>query len=225
MPKLTYLSHSAFLIQGQQGTVVIDPFLSGNPLAKLKPSDIKTDYVLLTHGHGDHVGDTIEIAKNNEATVVAPFELANWCSTKGTKVHHMHIGGAHHFPFGRLKYTIAHHGSSTPDGTYMGQPGGLLITMDGKTLYHAGDTALFLDMKLIGELNKLDLAILPIGDNFTMGIDDAVIAAGFLRAKMYVPMHFNTFEVIEVNPQKFIQKLEKQGHKGYVMEIGETIEY
>lgn len=225
MPKLTYLSHSAFIIEGQNGTVVIDPYLTDNPLATAKPADITVDYVLLTHGHGDHVGDTIEIAKNNNATVVATYELANWCQAKGAKVHHMNIGGAHNFPFGRVKYTIAHHGSSTPDGAYMGQPAGLLITMDGKTLYHAGDTALFLDMKLIGEMNHLDLAILPIGDNFTMGIDDAAKAAEFLRAKLYVPMHFNTFEAIEVNPQEFIHKLEIHGQRGRVMDIGETIEY
>lgn len=225
MPKLTFLGHSAFLVEGSKHTLIIDPFLTGNPLAKTRAADVKCDYVLLTHAHGDHLGDAIDIAKNNDATIISTYELAGYCESQGTKAHPMHIGGGCNFPFGRIKLTIAHHGNSTPDGAYMGEPSGILITMDEKTFYHAGDTGLFLDMQLIGEMNKIHLAALPIGDNFTMGIDDAVRAAEFLRAKMYVPMHYNTFPVIEADPVEFTTKLSKQGFKGKVLEVNETIEY
>lgn len=225
MPQLTFLGHSAFLVEGKQGSLIIDPFLSGNPLAKMTPGDIRVDFVLLTHGHGDHLGDSIEIALKNQATIIAPFELANYCQAQGATTHPMHIGGAHRFPFGRVKYTIAHHGSSTPDGAYMGQPGGLLVNMDGKTLYHAGDTALFYDMKLIGEMNQIDVALLPIGDNFTMGIDDAVKAAEFLNAARYIPMHYNTFAVIEANPHAFVEKLRDRELTGSVMDVNASMKY
>ncbi|RMH98613.1 MAG: metal-dependent hydrolase [Calditrichaeota bacterium] len=225
MPRLTYLGHSAFLVEGSQATLVIDPFLTGNPLATKKPGDIKANYVLLTHAHGDHLGDAVEIAKANDATVIATFELASYCESQGVKAHPLHIGGGYNFPFGRVKLTIAHHGNSAPNGAYMGEPSGLLITMDGKTLYHAGDTGLFYDMKLIGEMNHIDLALLPIGDNFTMGIDDAVKAAEFLGANLYVPMHYNTFEVIQANPGEFIEKLSAKGMKGRILAVDETLEY
>jgi L-ascorbate metabolism protein UlaG (beta-lactamase superfamily) len=225
MPRLTYLGHSAFLVEGSKGKVVIDPFLTGNPLAKASKDSIKVDAVLLTHGHGDHLGDGIEIAQASKATIVAPFELANYCAGKGANVHPMHIGGSHPFPFGRVKLTIAHHGSSAPDGTYTGNPCGFLLTMDGKTLYHSGDTALFYDMKLIGDMNTLAVAMLPIGDNFTMGIDDAVKAAEFLHPQLVVPMHYNTFDVINTDPQEFVQKAEAKGVKGKVLGVGATLEY
>ena len=225
MPRLTYLGHAAFTVEGSKARIVIDPFLSGNPLAKAGPEEIKADYVLLTHGHGDHLGDGIEIAKANDATIVAPNELAVYCSGKGAKIHPMHIGGAHEFPFGRVKLTIAHHGSVAPDGTYTGNPCGFLLTMDGKTLYHPGDTGLFYDMKLIGQMNKIDLAVLPIGDNFTMGIEDAVVAAEFLQARLYLPMHFKTFEVIDVEPEEFVKRVQAKGRKARVLPIGESLEY
>lgn len=225
MPKLTFLGHSAFLIESRQARLIVDPFLSGNPLARMKPSDVKVDYVLLTHGHGDHFGDSLEIARNNNAMIISNFEIATYCQKQGLKAHPMHIGGARTFPFGRIKLTIAHHGSSAPDGNYMGSPAGLLITLDGKTLYHAGDTGLFYDMKLIGEMNTIDLALLPIGDNFTMGIDDAVKAAEFLHAKTYVPMHYQTFEVIDADPREFVAKLEAHGFRGKILKVGETLEY
>lgn len=225
MPKLTYLGHSAFYVEGDQGKIVIDPFLSGNPLAKTDPKDVKVDFVLLTHGHGDHIGDGVEIAKANNAPIVAPFELANYVAEKGATVHPMHIGGAHTFPFGRVKLTIAHHGSAAPDGTYTGNPCGFLITMDGKTLYHPGDTGLFYDMKLIGEMNVIDVAVLPIGDNFTMGIEDAVKAAEFLRPKLVIPMHYKTFEVINVEPEDFVKAATAKGIQAKVLPIGDTLEY
>ena len=225
MAKLTYLGHAAFLVEGSKGRVVIDPFLTGNPLATARPEEIQVDHVLLSHGHGDHLGDALEIATRCGATIVAPNELALYCAGKGAKTHGMHLGGAHNFPFGRVKLTIAHHGSMAPDGTYTGNPCGFLLTMDGKTLYHPGDTGLFYDMKLIGEMNRIEVAVLPIGDNFTMGIEDAVKAAEFLQAGVVIPMHYKTFEVIDVEPQEFVAQVQKIGRKARVLPVGESLEY
>jgi len=224
MIKLTYHGHSVFEIKTEEHSLIIDPFFNGNSHAKIKPSDVKADYIILTHAHGDHLGDTFEIAKNNDATVIAVNELANYVSENGCKAHNMHIGGGHNFPFGRVKFTIAHHGSSSPDGRYMGEPSGVVISINGKNIYHAGDTGLFLDMKLIGEINPLDAALLPIGDNFTMGIDDAVKAVEFLNPKLAVPMHYNTFGVIEADPQEFKRKVESIGKKCTIIPFGESIE-
>jgi L-ascorbate metabolism protein UlaG (beta-lactamase superfamily) len=225
MPKLTYLGHSAFLVEGSKGNVAIDPFLSGNPLAKVKPEEIHVDCVLLSHGHGDHLGDALQIAKACDAVIVAPNELAVYCAGKGAKTHGMHLGGAFNFSVGRVKLTIAHHGSMAPDGTYTGNPCGFLLTMDGKTLYHPGDTGLFYDMKLIGEMNRIEVAVLPIGDNFTMGIEDAVQAAEFLHAGVVIPMHYKTFEVIDVEPEDFVAKVKAKGLHARLLPIGDSLEY
>ena len=225
MPKITFLGHSAFYMEGEKGKLVIDPFLTGNPVAQIKPEDLKVDFVLLTHGHGDHIGDAVDIAKANNATIIAPFELANYCADQGANVHPMHIGGARQFPFGKVKLTIAHHGSAAPDGTYTGNPCGFLITMDGKTFYHSGDTGLFYDMKLIGEMNSIDVAVLPIGDNFTMGVDDAVKATEFLKPKMVIPMHFKTFDVIDVEPGDFVSKVKALGFNSEILVVNGNYEF
>ncbi len=225
MISIKYIGHSGFILTTQNTRIIIDPFF-------LKPmkdfQKLSIDYILISHGHGDHVGSGIEIAKACDARIIAPFELATFCSKKGCKVHPMHIGGGYDFPFGRVKLTIAHHGSGFETGgeslAYMGQPCGFLITIDGKTVYHAGDTGLFLDMKLYGEMYSIDAALLPIGDNFTMGIDDAVAAVEFLKPKVSIPMHYNTFDYIEADPDEFKTKAESQGFEVKVMQVGETIE-
>jgi len=225
---LTYLNHSCFLFETSTHRLLIDPFLSGNPHAKTKPADVECDFILISHGHDDHLGDAVEIAKRTGATIIANFEIALTCASRGAKnIHPMNPGGAWQAPFGRVKLTIAHHSSSThtKDGfAYLGNPCGILITADEKTLYHAGDTALFMDMKLIGELNNIDVAMLPIGDNFTMGIDDAAIAVDFLKAKLAIPMHFNTFDLIKVDPHAFAKKVQAIGAHAKVMADGERIE-
>lgn len=223
MIKLTYHGHSVLEVSSGKHNIIIDPFINGNKHAKVKPADIKADYIILTHAHGDHIGDTFEIAKNNDATIIAVNELANYAADKGFKAHNMHIGGGFNFPFGRVKFTIAHHGSSF-DGMYMGEPAGVVITIDGKNIYHAGDTGLFLDMKLIGEMTPLDAAIVPIGDNFTMGIDDAVKAIEFLNPRLAIPMHYDTFGVIEADPNEFKRKVESIGKKCTVIPFGGSIE-
>lgn len=224
MIKLTYHGHSTFEVSSTTHSFIIDPFLNGNKFAKVKPSDIKASYIILTHAHGDHLGDAFEIAKRNDATIVAVNELANYAIENGCRAHNMHIGGGYNFPFGRVKFTIAHHGSSTNDGRYMGEAAGIVLTMEGKNIYHSGDTGLFLDMRLIGEMNTLDVALIPIGDNFTMGVDDAVKAIEFLNPGLVIPMHYNTFDVIEADPIEFKRKVESIGKKCRVMEFGETIE-
>lgn len=224
MLKLTYLSHSSFLLDDGKFQVIIDPFITGNPTAPVKASSLKPQFVVLTHAHGDHLGDGIEFSKRDGSLIIAVNELANYAASLGATAHNMHIGGSFNFPFGRLKFTIAHHGSATDDWKYMGEPAGALITMGGKTVYHTGDTGLFLDMKLIGEMNKIDAMMAPIGDNFTMGIDDAVKAAEFVNPGLVIPMHYNTFPVIKADPGEFKTKVEATGRKCKVMNYGETIE-
>jgi len=221
--KITYHSHSCFQLDGENHSIIIDPFITDNPLSKITPEEIKVDTILVTHGHFDHVGDAVTISKRNKATIIAPFELANYFQEKGAESHPMHIGGGYDFPFGRVKLTIAHHGSTTESGA-VGNPCGFVITMDNKIIYHAGDTGLFSDMKLIGELDVIDVALLPIGDNFTMGISDALKAVEFLHPKTVIPMHYNTFDVINQDPHKFVDGLKGSPTKGVVLEVEESLE-
>ncbi len=222
--KLKYFSHSAFQITTDNGKIIlIDPFLDSNPTSPVKSKDVSADFIVLTHAHSDHIGDAFSIAKRSNPLFICVNELANYCTSKGFKAHNMHIGGSYNFEFGKLKFTIAHHGSMTPDGTYGGEPAGVLLTIDGKIVYHTGDTGLFYDMKLIGELNKIDYMLLPIGDNFTMGIDDAVKAVEFVSPITAIPMHYNTFPVIKADPEEFKKKVEAKGFKVNIMNFGEEI--
>ena len=222
--KLKYFSHSAFQITTDKNAVIlIDPFLDGNPTSPVKSDDVNADYIILTHAHNDHIGDAFKIAKRCDSTFICVDELANYCIENGFKAHNMHIGGGYNFDFGRLKFTIAHHGSKTPDNQYAGNPAGVVLTIDGKNLYHTGDTGLFYDMKLIGEMTQVDYLLLPIGDNYTMGITDAVKAVELINPKLTIPMHYNTFPVITADPEEFKKKVEGLGKKCRVLKFGEEI--
>ena len=224
MVKLTYLSHSAWLVENEKTRIVIDPFLTGNPLASHKPQDIRADYIILSHAHGDHIGDTEEIARANDSTIIANFEIATHFGNKGFNVHPMHIGGAHTFDFGRVKLTQAFHGSSFPDGSYGGMPAGILLTIDDKTIYHTGDTGLFSDMQLIGRHEKINAMLVCIGDNFTMGIDDAAEAVALVKPELAIPMHYKTFDMIDVDPEEFVSKVELMELKAQVVDFGASID-
>jgi len=209
-----YYGHATLGIEYQGKKIIIDPFFAPNsPVATVTADEVDADYILISHGHGDHIADAIPLAKRTNAKTICNFEIGDWLMAAGLeRCHQMHIGGGYNFSFGRVKMTIAHHGSALPDGSNGGNPGGFLIHFnDGPSIYFAGDTALTYDMKLIGEAGGVDLAILPIGDNFTMGPDDAVRAAQFVQAKHVLPIHYNTFPPIEQDAQAFAQKLTEMG--------------
>jgi L-ascorbate metabolism protein UlaG (beta-lactamase superfamily) len=224
MVKVTFIGHSCFLLDNGTQRLLIDPFVKGNPSAKATDAVMKPDFILVSHGHGDHLGDAVEIAKASGATIISNYEIATYCGTKGARnVHPLHIGGGNKFSFGSVKLTIAHHGSSLGDNfQYGGSPAGFIIRTDGKIIYHSGDTGLFLDMKLIGELDPIDLALLPIGGNFTMDISDAVRAVEFLKPRKVIPMHYNTFDMIASNPKEFVDKIKPLGTEGIILKPGET---
>jgi len=222
--KLKYFSHSAFQITTDASKkILIDPFLDGNPTSPVKSKDVDADFIILTHGHGDHIGDSFSIAKRCGSLFICCNELANYCSSKGFNAHNMHIGGSHNFEFGRVKFTIAHHGSMTSDNYYAGEASGVILSIDGKNLYHTGDTGLFYDMKLIGEMTPLDYMLLPIGDNYTMGVTDAVKAVELANPKTAIPIHYNTFPVIQSDPEEFKKRVEATGKKVIVLKFGQEI--
>jgi L-ascorbate metabolism protein UlaG (beta-lactamase superfamily) len=225
--KITYYGHSTFMVETNEHKIVIDPFFApNNPVAPVTVDQVQADFVLLTHGHGDHTADAAALAKATGALVIGNFEVVGWMLAHGAKQGHgMNTGGAYTFPFGRLKLTIAHHSSSMPDGSNGGNPNGMLITFnDGHDVYFAGDTALTYDMKLIGEAGGVDLAVLPIGDNFTMGPDEAVMAAQFVKAKQVLPAHYNTFPPIRQDAHAFAEKLRRDAEIDCtVLAPGETM--
>ena len=209
---ITWLGHACFSVDTGEHHLLIDPFLNDNPAAPIKADAAQADFILLTHGHFDHVADAVPIAQRTGAHVLANFEVSEWIKKQGVaagKVVGMNPGGAVAQPFGRMKLTIAHHSSSMPDGSYGGVPCGILLELAGKRLYFAGDTALFLDMKLIG-MGGLDLAVLPIGDLYTMGPEDSVEAVKFLAPKRVAPCHYNTWPDIEQDAEAWAASVKRQ---------------
>ncbi len=220
MKTLKYLGHACFLLSDERTSLVFDPFLSDNPCAAATADDIACQYVLPSHGHADHLGDTVKIAKRTGATVVSTAEMAGLCGGQGCKAHAMHLGGKHAFDFGYIRLTLAFHGAGVPGGHACG----FVVNFGGTTVYHAGDTALFGDMALLGRLEKIDYALLPIGDNFTMGPADAVEAVAMLKPRFVVPMHYNTWPVIAQDPQEFKRDVEKRlGIPVLVAKPGDTL--
>lgn len=224
---MTWIGHACWNIEApvEKGKLLIDPFITGNPAATVSADSLNPDYILVSHAHGDHIGDAVAIAKRTGAEVISNFEIANYFKAQGVTAHDLHIGGSKVFPFGRVKLTIAHHGSSFPDGSYGGNPAGFLLWIGKKVIYDSGDTALFYDMKLIGD-EGLDVAMIPIGDNYTMGPEDAVRAAKFLKPKFLIPMHYNTFDLIAQDPSAFAKRVIKAvpRTKVVVLKPGETFD-
>jgi len=223
--KLTYYGHSTIELQTGGKTLLFDPFITPNELAKhIDINQLKPDYILISHGHGDHVADLLPIQKNSGAKVICIAEIAGWLGKNGVEdAHGMNIGGNYNFDFGRVKMVYALHSSSMPDGSYGGVPAGFVIYAEGKKIYFAGDTALTYDMKLLAE-EELDWAILPIGDNYTMGVDDAIKASGFIACKDIVGMHYDTFPAIKIDKEEAMEKFIKAGLNLKLPAIGDSIE-
>lgn len=222
--EISYFGHGCIQIITQGKTLLVDPFISPNPLAKdIDINTLKPDYILITHGHEDHVADAENIAKNSGAKVVSNFEIVTWYGAKGIDGHPMNHGGKWEFDFGTLKMVNAVHSSGLPDGSYGGNPGGFVLSNDEATIYIAGDTALHYDMKLIPKFSKLDLAILPIGDNFTMGPEEAVRAAKYVKVKQVIGMHYDTFPYIEINKEEAIALFESKGIELTLLAVGSSI--
>ena len=221
--KLTFYGHAAFDLQVEDLHLLFDPYLSGNPAASASAEEVPADYILVSHGHGDHLGDTVKIARRTGATVICDAEISDWLRGQNVKTHAQHLGGGFQYPFGYCKLTLALHGSKLPDGSNGGNPAGFLLTLpDTKKLYFAGDTGLFGDMRLIGE-EGVEVALLPIGDNFTMGPADALRAVEFIQPKVAIPMHYNTFPLIKQDAQAWKKLVEeKTSTKVVVLQPGES---
>lgn len=228
MLEIRFHGHSSVQLTSEGHSIMIDPFISGNPLAKTKLEDIHVQYILLTHGHQDHILDAVELAKANDATIVATHELATYLGWQGAKTISMNLGGTVTLPFGKVKMTQAFHSSGVvlddqQQIVYMGMPGGFVFELGGKTIYHAGDTGLFGDMKLIGDSHDIDLAFLPIGDVFTMGPEDAVKAAEWIEADYVVPIHYDTFPPIKQDGDAFVATLAEKDIRGKALKPGEIL--
>ena len=221
--KLTWYGHAALGLETDLHKILVDPFLEGNPAASITRDSVEADFILISHGHGDHLGDTVAVAKRTGATIISVNEIAVWAGNQGLKSHGQHLGGGYKHPFGYLKLTLAFHGSALPDGSYGGNPCGFLLTTnDGEKIYLAQDTGLFGDMKLIGE-EGLDLAVVPIGDNFTMGPDDALRAVKFLEPKVVIPIHYNTWGLIAQDPDAWAERVRNETRtKVVVLKPGES---
>ena len=224
--KLTYYGQSCFAVEAGDKNLLFDPFITPNPLAKhINIKDIRADYVLLSHGHGDHIADAIPIIKQNNATAIGAFEVMTWLSNQGVeKYHPMNTGGKWKFDFGTVKCTNAVHSSNMPDGSYGANPIGFLITTNDKTFYYSGDTALTMDMQLVPRWGKPDFAVLPIGDNFTMGYEDAIMAAEMIQCRHIVGVHYDTFGFIKIDHEKVKKAFADAGLNLYLPAVGESIE-
>jgi L-ascorbate metabolism protein UlaG (beta-lactamase superfamily) len=224
---ITYYGHSCFGVEVNGKNILFDPFITPNELAKnIDATNVKADYILISHGHEDHIADAISIAKRTGAKVVCNWEIHSWLNSKGiTNTHPMNIGGKWKFEFGNVKCVSAVHSSSLPDGTYGGNPMGFIIEAAEGNFYYAGDTALTYDMKLIGDYRSINFAFLPIGDNFTMGVDNAIIAAEFIKCRKIIGMHYDTFGYIKVDKEQAIKKFENAGNTLTLFNIGETKEF
>ncbi|MGV8945218.1 MAG: metal-dependent hydrolase [Lutibacter sp.] len=223
--KITYLGHSSLSIETRDKTLLIDPFISGNKLAKeIDINKLQADYILLTHAHQDHILDVEAIAKRTKAKIISNFEIVTYFGSKGIEGHPMNLGGKWKFDFGTVHFTNAVHSSSFPDGTYGGQPGGFVIETNNHRIYISGDTALTYDMRLIPQMiGELDLAILPIGDNFTMGVDEAIIAAKFLGCNKVLGIHFDTFDPIKIDHKEAYEKFYEAKKELYLLKIGDHL--
>ncbi len=223
--KITYYGHSCFLLETEGKSILFDPFITPNELANsIDANIIKADYILISHGHEDHVADAVSIALRTGATVISNWEIIQWVQKQGVKnVHPMNIGGHWFFDFGKVKCVNAVHSSSLPDGSYGGNPMGFLLETAKGNVYYAGDTALTMDMKLIGDYKKIDVAFLPIGNNFTMGIDNAIIAADFIRCDKIIGMHYDTFGYIKIDHLEATEKFKSSGKNLLLIPIGDSI--
>jgi L-ascorbate metabolism protein UlaG (beta-lactamase superfamily) len=219
----TFHGHACFTLEADGATLLFDPFLTGNPSAQVTPDDLAADFILLSHGHFDHLPDAAAIAQRTGATVIGTFEVASWIGGQGVaSVHGMQPGGSFRFPFGRVKQTIAHHGSMLPDGSYGGVASGFIVDIGGKRVYFTGDTALFLDMQLYGE-EGIDVLILPIGDNYTMGPEDALRCVKFVKPELVIPLHYGTWPPIAQDAAAFAAAVEAAGVRCIVAGVEEAV--
>lgn len=223
--RLTWYGHATLGLDIDDIKILVDPFFTGNPSASATADSVDADFILVSHGHGDHLGDAIDIAKRTGATVISNAEISGWLAKQGINTHAQHLGGGYHHTFGYLKLTLALHGSGLPDGSYGGNPAGFLITTkDGQKVYLAQDTGLFSDMQLISE-EGIDLAVIPIGDNFTMGPNDALRAVKLLKPKHVIPMHYNTWDVIRQDPEAWAARVRAEtSTQVHVLKPGESFE-